>query len=471
MGVQMTDQPTEPPADPGRRLFFRRFAGEVVTAATSVLGAAAALQQESADTAREMLAPGTAASPQAARHVGGAAPQGASAAAMSGATTGTAAGFRSAFRWEDDVCRVVDQRHLPDALVNFDVKGTADAVNAIRDRVIVGAAAEAQVAAIALVLTVARARVARPLARRAMVRGGATALLSARPASAALAAAVGRIRARYEAFPEDADGDTVAAELRAEAEAIVFEALSDHGAIAEHGAGAFPALADRALRILSHGSTGTMSGGQFGTALAAVLAAHHAGRAVEVVVTESRPGLEGARVAAWELVQAGVRVTVVPDAAAPALIAEGEADIVVTGADRVAANGDVVATTGAYALALAAAHAGIPFVVFAPTTAVDLATTDGAAAPVEEWRSGEIVRFDGRQVAADGATGSAPRQDRTPADLVSAIVTEEGVLRRPLGPALAAAVASADVRRQASPGFAALAALGALATPAGGEPG
>jgi methylthioribose-1-phosphate isomerase len=163
-------------------------------------------------------------------------------------------------------------------------------------------------------------------------------------------------------------------------------------------------------------------------------------------------------------------VTVVPDAAAPALIAEGGADIVVAGADRVAANGDVVATTGAYALALAAAHAGIPFVVFAPTTAVDLATADGAAAPVEEWRSGEIVRFDGRQVAADGATGSAPRQDRTPADLVSAIVTEEGVLRRPLGPALAVAVASADVRRQASPGFAALAGP-ALTAPAVGEPG
>lgn len=435
----MTDRPTDSPggspADPGRRLFFRRFAGEVVTAASSVFGAAAALQQESATAARGLLAPE---------------PVGAGPGARpSAAGSGTAAmGFRTAFRWDDEVCRVVDQRQLPGALVDLEVRGVADAVNAIRDRAVVGAPAEAQVAAIALALTAARAREARPLARRATIRGGAGALLAARPGSAALAAAVGRLRARYEALPDDAPGERVASELRAEAEAVILEAFAAHGAIAEHGAAALPVPGDRPLRVLSHGSTGTMGGGQFGTALAAVFAIHHAERAIEVLVPEGRPGLEGARVAAWELAQAGVRVTVVPDAAGPGLIADGDADVVVVGADRVSAAGDVLGTVGGYPLALAAARAGVPFVVFAPTSAIDPGTADGAGLVPEEGRASDVLRIDGRLVAAEGAAGRTPRQDITPADLVSAFVTEEGTLRAPFGPALAAAVAAADARRR-----------------------
>lgn len=448
----MTDQPTEPPgdhpgeppADPGRRLFFRRFAGEVVTAATSVFGAAAALQQESTEAARGLLgSEGGATTTRRASARG-------SRLTTPGVGTNAAAGFRTAFRWDDDVCRVVDQRQLPAALADVEVRGVADAVNAIRDRVVVGAPAEAQVAAIALALTAARAQESRPLARRATIRGGAGALVAARPGSAALAAAVGRVRARFEALPADAAGADITAELRAEAEAIVLEALAAHGAIAEHGAAALPAPDDRALRVLAHGSTGTMAGGQYGTALAAVLAIHHAERTVEVLVTEARPGLEGARVAAWELAQAGMRVTVVPDAAAPGLLADGYADVVVLGADRVSAGGDVLGTVGAYPLALAAARAHVPLVVFAPTSAIDLAATDRSALVPEEGRGAEVLRIDGRQVAADGAAGRNPRQDVTPADLVSAIVTEEGVLRAPFGPALAAAVAAAETRRIAS---------------------
>ncbi len=464
MGTPLTDRPVEPPADPGRRLFFRRFAAEAVTAATSVLGAASVLQAESAEAARGLLGPGPL---TGARAAGGGAAGGAGTGAQALNRAG-AAGYRTAFTWDDDVCRVVDQRRLPGALVDFEVKGTADAVNAIRDRVVVGAAAEAQVAAIALALTALRARASRPLARRATIRGGANALIAARPGAAAVAAAVGRVRARYEALPADADGEFVASELQAEADTIVFEAMHDHGALAEHGAAALPVPPDRALRVLLHGSSGTMAGGQFGSAQAAVLTLHHAGRMVETLVTEARPGLEGARVAAWELAQAGVRVTIVSDAGAPSLLAGHEADVVLVVADRVAANGDVVATAGAYPLALAAARAGVPFVVFAPTTAVDLATPDGPSATVEEWRAGEILRFEGRVVAADGASGRAPRQDRTSAELVSAIVTEEGVLRPPYGDALAAAVAAADLRRAASPGFAALAAA-ALLPPAGAD--
>lgn len=426
------------PADAERRRFFRRFAGEVVTAATSVFGAAAALQQESADTARRLLGP---AGPGMAGPLGGP-PARSPAAARTPheAIGGAATGFRTAFRWDDDVCRVVDQRHLPLALVDFEVRGVADAVTAIRDRAVVGAGAEAQVAAIALALTAARARASRPLARRATIRGGAGALLGARPGSALLATAVRRVQAQFDVLPDDAEGDLIAAALRAAAETIVHDLAAAHGAIAEHGAAALPASPDRALRVVVHGPTGTLGGGQFGTAVAAVLAAHHAERPLEVVVPELRPGLEGARVVAWELVQAGVRPVVVPDAAAPGLVAAGEADVVLAGADRISLAGDVLGTAGGYPLALAAARAGVPFVVCAPTMTVDAAAADRSALAAEEGRPMEVLRLDGRPVVPDGATARYPRQDVVPAAFVSALVTETGVLRAPYGPALDAAL-------------------------------
>lgn len=440
-----TGEPAAPSAgdeapDAERRQFFRRFAGEVVTAATSVFGAAAALQQESADTARRLLDP---AAPGMAGTLGGpgsplvAGVTGGALGATTRTGTGEATGFRTAYRWDDDVCRVVDQRRLPAALVDFEVRGVADAVTAIRDRVVVGAGAEAQVAAIALALTAARARSTRPLARRATIRGGAGALVAARPGSAVLAAAVGRVRAQYEVLPEDADGDLVALALRAAAESVVIDAAAAHGAIAELGAGALPAAPGRALRVLLHGPAGTLGGGQFGTGAAAVLAAHHAERPVEVVVPELRPGLEGARVVAWELVQAGLRPVVVPDAAGPGLVAAAEVDVVVAGADRIALTGDVLGTAGGYALALAAARAGVPFVGCAPTAAIDPTAADRSALAAEDGRPLEVLRLDGRALAPDGATARHPRQDVVPAALVSALVTERGLLRAPWGPALA----------------------------------
>lgn len=455
----MSDPSAQPP-DPARRRFFRQFAGDVMSSVGSVIGAAQSLQQTSAEAARELLG---AADPE------GMVPGGAGAAGASGSAA-AAGGYRAPFRWDGDVCRVVDQRRLPDALAELEVRGTADAVTAIADGALVGAPVQAQVGAVTLALVAARAAGSRPYARRATIRGAARALASARPGAAPMRAVTDRMLALLAALGPEATGESVARAFHEEAEAIIAEAWDDHGAMVGHLLEWLPGTADEPLPVLLSGSTGTMAGGQFGTAQSAVQAAHHAGRPVSALVTEARPGLEGARVAAWELQQAGVPYAVVTDAAAPGLLAAGEAALVLATADRVAANGDVIARAGTYPLALAAAAAGVPLVVCAPSSTLDPGLPDGAAATLEEGRPGAVLRAGGIRVAPSGSRVRNPVQDRTPAALVSAIVTAAGVLRAPFEPGLAAARAAADARRASSPGFAALLAQGPGADPAAPPP-
>src|SRR6185295_1237174 len=156
---------------------------------------------------------------------------------------------------------------------------------------------------------------------------------------------------------------------------------------------------------------------------------HHADRPVDTLVAETRPGFEGSRIAAWELHEAGVPHAVITDAAAPGRIAAGEVDAVLVGADRVAANGDIVAIAGTYPLALAASAAGIPFVVCVGSIALDGALADGAAAELEDGRPGPVLAAAGTRVAPEGTRIRNPVQDVTPASLVTAIVTEHGALR------------------------------------------
>ncbi len=442
-GPPLTD-PVQPP-DPDRRRFFRQFAGDVVTSVGTVLGAAQTLQQTSAEAARELLGNEPLAAPRGAGS--GSAPVEADA---------STAGWRAPFRWDGDVCRVVDQRRLPDVLVDLELRSAADTVNAINDGAIVGSAVQAQVAALTLALLALKGTTSRSFARRATIRGAANALRLARPGSAAMAAGLDRMLALLESLGPDAEGEPLAAALTAEAERIIAESSDDHGALVGHLLGVLPGQPDEPLHLLVAGSTGAMGGGQFGTALSAVQTAHHAKRAVHALVPEGRPGFEGSRIAAWELRQAGVPHAVVTDAAAPGCIAAGEVSVVLVGADRIAANGDVIATVGAYPLALAAAAAAVPFIVCAATTAVDLAVDEGATATIEQGRPNLVLRAAGTRVAPEGSQVRNPLQDLVPAALVDAIVTETGVLRAPFGPAIVAAVAAAEARRSTARGFAAL---------------
>jgi methylthioribose-1-phosphate isomerase len=423
------------PADPTRREFFRRFAGDLVASAAELTRAVSDLRQQSAAEAAALLAEGTpaadpGASPGSAA-VGPAAPAG-----------GEPTGFRTPFRMaSDDALLLVDQRRLPDALVEVPVRGAPEGARAIRDMVVRGAPAIGQVAAIALALTARAARLAQPHARRAILAGAANALRNARPTAVNLRWAVDRVMARYAQVGELAeDGEAVAAALWDEAMRIVAEATEDHGRMAAAGLVLLPQPADRPLQVLTHCNTGPLAAGQYGTALGVVQAAHHAERPIHVWVDETRPYLQGARLTTWELRGAGIDHTLLPDGAAGSLLAAGRVDVVLVGADRIAANGDVANKVGTYPLAVLAARHGVPFYVVAPTSTIDLETPDGSAIPIEQRAADEVTTIRGTRIAPLGTPVHNPAFDVTPAELVGAIVTEQGVLRPPYEPALRDAV-------------------------------
>ena len=432
-------------ANLARRRFFRQFAGEIFQTAATVVGTAQALQRASAEAAGAILDPvGTAArieTPTPAPPVPRAEP---GAPGLHGGAAPT--GFRTPFR-EDGHLYLIDQRKLPDELVEVEVRNAPEAATAIREMVVRGAPAIGQVAAIGLALSAERATATQPFARRAILRGGAAALRASRPTAVNLGWAVDRMMARYEAVGDlSDDGVAVATALRAEANAIVAEATTDHGRLAEFGLAELPVKEFGPLRILTHCNTGPLACGQFGTALGVIQAAHFAERELLVWVDETRPYLQGARLTAWELEQAGVPHTLIPDVAAGHLMSRGEVDVILVGADRIAANGDTANKVGTYPLAVLAARHRIPFYVCAPTTSVDLATGTGDDIEIEERSADEVLVVRGHRIAPRGTDVRNPAFDVTPAELITAIVTEEGVVRAPFEAGLRSAVEAATVR-------------------------
>src|SRR5207247_3236891 len=392
--------PTEP-VDPSRRQFFRRFAGEVMTSAATVVGAVTELRNRSAAEASVLL--GERPAPPQGNGVSGAvaAPPGANIT-----EDGVAAVFRTPFRFEsDNVLLVIDPRKPPDALVEMPVRSASDASNAIRLMVVRGAPAIGQVAAIGLALTARIAAKSHPHARRAILEGQADSLRNARPTAINLRWAVDRLMARYHAMgelsPEGAEIDSARDD---EAMAIVAEANEDHGRLAEAGLAILPATDGRPLNVLTHCNTGPLACGQFGTALGVVQAAHAAERPLHVWVDETRPYLQGSRLTAWELQQAGVEHTLIPDMAAGPLMAQGEVDVILVGADRIVANGDTANKIGTYTLAVLAARHEVPFVVCAPLSSVDLETPDGSAIPIEDRAAAEVTEIRGTRIAPEGTT-------------------------------------------------------------------
>jgi methylthioribose-1-phosphate isomerase len=425
--------------DQGRRLFFRRFAGDVVSAAVGVVGAASSLSATSMEAARSILGEGdTDAEP----------PLGPADVA------GEASGFRTPFREEDGALLLVDQRRLPGEIVEVRCETTRDVTSAIRDMVVRGAPALGQVAALALAMGAERNRAMVPHARTANLRGAANALANARPTAVNVRWAVDRMMARHEALGgAAAGGDVIADGLRAEANAIVFEATDDHGRLAEAGFALLPDPPDRPLRLLTHCNTGPLACGQFGTALGVVQVAHNHDRSLHVYVDETRPYLQGARLTAWELDQAGVPHTLVADVAAGWLLGQGMVDAILVGADRIAANGDTANKIGTYPLAVLAARHGVPFYVVAPTSTIDLATADGAGIPIEQRPPSEVLFVRGIRISPQRTGALNPAFDVTPAELITAIVTEEGALRPPYTASLPAAVTSRQDRRVAPAPF------------------
>ena len=298
---------------------------------------------------------------------------------------------------------LLDQRRLPGEEVELVCRSAAEVANAIRTLAIRGAPAIGVAAAYGYALAAATGEDLEEAER--VLRGS-------RPTAVNLGWALDRMR-------EDPSAEN--------ARRIHEEEVERCRRMAAHTAG----LLEAGTRALTHCNTGGLATGGYGTALGALRAAWEGGRLAHVLVDETRPLLQGARLTAWELASLGIPHAVIVDSAAASFMAAGEVDCVLVGADRIAANGDVANKIGTYGLAVAAAHHGIRFYVVAPTSTVDLDTATGAEIPIEVRAPEEVTeRFAGRN----------PAFDVTPAALVSAIVTEEGVHRAPYSESLPRAV-------------------------------
>jgi methylthioribose-1-phosphate isomerase len=250
----------------------------------------------------------------------------------------------------------------------------------------------------------------------------ASAVLGAtRPTAVNLRWALGRMERR--AAGAAAAGEDLQRALRDEATAIWDE---DRAMCARIGA-AGAALIEGDAVVLTHCNAGALATGGMGTALAPVYTLHEAGRRISVVADETRPLLQGSRLTAWELARAGVPVTVIADGMAASRLRRGDITCVLVGADRIAANGDVANKIGTYGLALAARAHGVPFYVAAPTSTFDPTTPDGASIPIEERAAEELTRWHGHAAAPTGVRVWNPAFDVTPAELVTAIITDRGV--------------------------------------------
>jgi methylthioribose-1-phosphate isomerase len=325
--------------------------------------------------------------------------------------------------WRNGAVRVLDQRALPHTVKYVECRTVDEVCNAITSLAVRGAPAIGAAGAYGVALAAAQT------SSSASVHAAAARLERARPTAVNLAWAV---RRTLDAYDEGgADGALDAADAIAADDVAANEAIGRNGltVIPEHDGGA---------RVLTHCNAGHLATAGYGTAIGVIRAGYDAGRVQHVWIDETRPVLQGARLTAWELHELGIPSTLVVDAAAASLMAAGDVDMVVVGADRIAANGDTANKIGTYGLAVLAKHHDIPFVVAAPWSTVDLATPDGRAITVETRDPDEVTHVGGTRVAPNGVAAHNPAFDVTPAALISAIVTEHGVARRPLAKSLPA---------------------------------
>lgn len=340
-------------------------------------------------------------------------------------------------QWCDRHLVLLDQRLLPSEVQYVDIFSAEETAEAIKNMTVRGAPAIGATAAYGIVLAAQTTLTSADVRRRVSEAGDL--LLAARPTAVNLGWALQRMRRCLEACPLDTRPDDLTQALLAEANAIAEE---DRQANRQIGLNALPLLPDT-VTFIHHCNTGTLATVEYGTALGVIRAAHEHGKKVFVYVDETRPRLQGARLTAWELSQMGIPHKIIVDGAAAMVMRTLHVDAVVVGCDRVAANGDSANKIGTYSLAIAARAHGVPFYVVGPTSTVDLNTPSGAEIVIEERSADEITFIEGKAIAPQGADVFNPAFDVTPADLISAIITENGVCRPPYSTSLRAAVQSA----------------------------
>jgi methylthioribose-1-phosphate isomerase len=352
-----------------------------------------------------------------------------------------------AVEWTGSSLRILDQTRLPADEVVVEALTVDDVAAAIRRLAIRGAPLLGVAAGYGMGLAALRATEGADQILADLDRA-ADLLVASRPTAANIGWAVRRVLAAARAA---AEGDPAGARIRSravdEAVAIAAEDEASCRAIGVLGAELLPNQGN----VLTHCNTGALAAGGWGTAQGMIVAAVRSGKRLHVWVDETRPVLQGARLTAWELRRAEVPMTLVADTAAGSLMSRGLVDAVVVGADRIAANGDVANKVGTYQLAVLARHHDVPFYVAAPFSSIDLALAGGGEIVIEERDPAEVLALGGLSLAPSGTAAANPAFDVTPAELITALVTDRGVAIPPLSAALARLRAASEPAVDAPP--------------------
>jgi methylthioribose-1-phosphate isomerase len=336
--------------------------------------------------------------------------------------------------WKDGAVVMIDQRKLPASEVYVTCKTAQDVAKAIKTMVIRGAPAIGVAAAMGLALGMRRSAATGTKQFTTEFQKLCDLMAATRPTAVNLFWAIERMK---KTFADAAHGgcsvDEIKQRLEAEARAIHDEDVASCRTMGAHGA----TLVPESARVLTHCNAGALATGGYGTALGVIRAGVEAGKKIAVLADETRPFLQGARLTAWELVRDGIDTTVITDNMAGSMMRLGHVDLVVVGADRIAANGDVANKIGTYGVAVLAREHGIPFYVAAPISTVDLKTPDGSRIPIEERNNREVTHVGSSRLTPEGAHIRNPAFDVTPSKYVTAIITERGIARPPYEESLA----------------------------------
>jgi methylthioribose-1-phosphate isomerase len=360
--------------------------------------------------------------------------------AFSGSMLHTEGNMLPTIEWKDDAIVMIDQRKLPSSEVYISCKTAPEVAKAIKAMVIRGAPAIGVAAAMGIALGMRRSTATGTKQFTTEFQKTCDLMAGTRPTAVNLFWAIERMK---HVFADAAQGgcsvDEIKQRLEAEARRIHDEDVESCRTMGAHGA----TLVPQDARILTHCNAGALATAGYGTALGVIRAAAEQGKKVAVLADETRPFLQGARLTAWELVKDGIDTTVITDNMAGAMMRLGNVDLVVVGADRIAANGDVANKIGTYPVAVLAREHNIPFYVAAPISTIDLATSDGSKIPIEERNDKEVTHVGASRLTPEGARIRNPAFDVTPYKYVTAIITERGIARAPYNESLAALVQGA----------------------------
>jgi methylthioribose-1-phosphate isomerase len=335
--------------------------------------------------------------------------------------------------WDDNKVRLLDQRLLPREEVYLETIDYRDVIEAIRTLAIRGAPAIGVAAAMGAALGALALKTEDPREFQIQFTYLCREIAAARPTAVNLFWALDRMQAVAQEHAS-APLPGLKARLVAEAQTMLQEDDTTNRHMAQHG----QVVIHEGARVLTHCNTGALATGAYGTALGVMRAAWEAGKRFSVWVDETRPLLQGARLTTWELGKLGIPHTLIPDGAAATLMHQGRVDLAIVGADRIAGNGDTANKIGTYSVAVLARHHGIPFYVAAPLSTFDFSLADGGQIPVEERAPDEVTRLYGQEIAPAGAAALNLAFDVTPNELISGIITEEGIARPPYASSLKA---------------------------------